>query len=328
MRELRRGFDNDSGTGGALRHKEISRARNRDIYVQADWSFAPDWRLTAGVRSPTVELAVDDRYGANSSNSGGVEYRHTSPVAGLLWALANDVNVYANLGKGFETPTLAESAYRSGDAPGPNLGLRPSTSVQAELGAKIQRDNHAIDVALFNALSDNEIVPTSVNDRSTFENVDNVRRRGVEASWQEKWNNWSTRAAYTWLDASFRSSFSNAQKATIMAGNRLPGAPENSLYTEVQYQFTDTFSTGLEMRAESLVFANDINTNAAAGYAVVNARTGYAFQVGETRLFLYACIDNPLNKQYAGSVIVNDGNSRFFEPAAGRRLFVGLRGAI
>jgi iron complex outermembrane receptor protein len=261
-------------------------------------------------------------------NSGSVEYRHTSPVAGLLWAVTDNMNVYANLGKGFETPTLAESAYRPGDAPGPNLGLRPSTSVQAELGAKMQRDNHAIDVALFDALSDNEIVPTSVNGRSTFENVDKVRRRGMEASWQAKWNRWSTRAAYTWLDASFRSSFSNAQKATISAGNRLPGAPKNSLYTEVQYQFTGAFSAGLEMRAESRVFVNDVNADAAAGYAVVSARTGYAFQAGETRLFLYARIDNLLNKKYAGSVIVNDGNNRFFEPAAGRRLFVGLRGAI
>jgi iron complex outermembrane receptor protein len=32
-----------------------------------------------------------------------------------------------------------------------------------------------------------------------------------------------------------------------------------------------------------------------------------------------------MDKNYAGSVIVNDGNGRFFEPAPGGRLFVGLR---
>jgi iron complex outermembrane receptor protein len=29
-------------------------------------------------------------------------------------------------------------------------------------------------------------------------------------------------------------------------------------------------------------------------------------------------VDNVLDKTYAGSVIVNEGNSRFFEPAPGR----------
>jgi iron complex outermembrane receptor protein len=207
--------------------------------------------------------------------------------------------------------------------------LRPSTSRQAELGAKIKHGNHALDVALFDARSNNEIVPVStVNGRSIFQNVDGVRRRGIEASWQTTWDRWSTRAAYTLLDASFRTAFSNAQKATIAAGNRLPGAPEHSLYTEIQYKVSDALSTGLELRTESRVHVNDTNTDTAAGYAVVNARAGYAFKAGGADLFLYGRIDNLFDQRYAGSVIVNDGNSRFFEPAPGRRLFVGLRGAL
>ncbi len=328
LREQRQGFDNMNGTDGALRRDEISRARNRDIYAQADWSFARDWRVTAGVRSSTVKLAVDDRYSADSQNSGSVEYRNTSPVAGLVWAVTDQVNLYTNIGKGFETPTLAESAYQPGGAPGPNLGLRPSTSVQAELGAKIKHGIHAIDLALFDARSDNEIVPTALNGRSTFQNVDGVRRRGAEASWQAKWDRWSARAAYTLLDASFRNAFVNAQRATIAAGNRLPGAPEHSLYADVQYQVSDALSTGLDMRTESRVYVNDVNADAAAGYALVGARAGYAFTAGGAKLFLYGRIDNLFDQQYAGSVIVNDGNGRFFEPAPGRRLFVGVRGAL
>jgi iron complex outermembrane receptor protein len=34
------------------------------------------------------------------------------------------------------------------------------------------------------------------------------------------------------------------------------------------------------------------------------------------------------DKQYAGSVIVNEGNSRFFEPAPGRTWAAGLTGAF
>ena len=330
LRQLRRGFVNNSGVPGDTRRNEDDRAKNLDFFGQLDWAFAPQWRFTAGARASRVRVSVDDHYitAASPNDSGSVEYRKTSPVAGLVWSATDDLNLYANLGRGFETPTLAESAYKAGGT-GPNLNLLASTSVQAELGAKIKRGRHAIDLALFDARSDNEIVPVStVNGRSIFQNVDGVRRRGVEAAWQAKWDRWSTRVAYTWLDASFRRAFLNASNATIAAGNRLPGAPANSLFSEVQYQASDALSTALELRTESRVYVNDVNSAAAPGYALVNARAGYAFQAGATKLFLYARIDNLLDKQYAGSVIVNDGNGRFFEPAPGRRLFVGLRGAM
>jgi iron complex outermembrane receptor protein len=34
------------------------------------------------------------------------------------------------------------------------------------------------------------------------------------------------------------------------------------------------------------------------------------------------------DRRYAGSVIVNEGNGRFYEPAPGRTWLVGLSGAI
>ena len=36
----------------------------------------------------------------------------------------------------------------------------------------------------------------------------------------------------------------------------------------------------------------------------------------------------PFDRRYAGSVIVNDGNSRFFEPAPGRTWSAGLSAAM
>ncbi|MFT5533040.1 MAG: iron complex outermembrane receptor protein [Burkholderiaceae bacterium] len=327
LRELRRGFVNNNGTPGALKRDEKDTARSLDFFGQLDWTFSPQWRATAGLRSSRVRLGVDDRFGAD--DSGKVEFNKTSPVAGLVWSVTDNINLYANLGKGFETPTLAESAYSTGGA-GPNLGLRPSTSTQGEIGAKIKSGRHAIDLAVFDARSKDEIVPTATsNGRSIFQNVDGVQRRGIESSWLARWDNkLTTRVAYTWLDASFREAYTTSPGTRIAADNRLPGAPEHSLYTEVVYQMNDALSAGLDMRAESKVFVNDINSAAAPGYAVLNARTGYAFKVGAANLFLFGRINNLLDKQYAGSVIVNDGNGRFYEAAAGRQVFVGLRAAL
>jgi iron complex outermembrane receptor protein len=327
QREHRRGFVNDNGMPGALKRDEDGNAGNLDVFAQADWTFMPDWRLIAGIRSSRVRLAVDDHYvtAINDDDSGSVRYRNTSPVLGLTWHAGDAMNIYANLGKGFETPTLAEAAYRA-DGTGPNLSLDPSTSLHSEAGVKFRQGRHTADVALFHSRSKNEIVQSHVsNGRSIFQNIDGVRRQGVEASWHADLGRLGTRFGYTWLDARFRESFVNTQNGTIAAGNRLPGAPRHSLSGELEFRPTDALVAALEMRIESKAYVNDANTDAAAGYGVLHARAAYVFRVGQVRLNLFGRIDNLLDKRYAGSVIVNDGNRRYFEAAPGRRVFAGIR---
>ena len=327
LRETRKGFDNLAGNNGPLRRNEDDTARNSDVFGQIDWTFSPDWQAIAGVRASRVKFSVDDRFNpAAKSTSGNVEYRNTSPVIGLVWHAAETLNVYANLGTGFETPTLAESAYRPGGAPGPNFALKPSKSTQGEIGVKLRSGAHSFDAALFEAQSKDEIVSSlSSGGRAVFQNADKTTRRGLEASWSAHWaGGLDTRLAYTLLDARFDSAYAGAQ-GPVPAGNRLPGAPRHSLFADVQARLTDSVKAGLETRLESKTYVNDLNNDAAPGYAVFNASLSREFRFNGAKLLLYGRIDNLLDKTYAGSLIVNDNNGRYFEAAPGRRLFVGVR---
>lgn len=326
LRELRRGYVNDNGRPGALRRDELDRARNRDVYAQADWRVTEDWRVLAGVRDSRVRLSVDDRYrtAASPDDSGSVYFHQASPVVGAVWHVSDDLNVYANAGRGFETPTLAESAYRAGGT-GPNFALRPSVSTQLETGIKLRRGAHTLDAALFHARSDGEITPQgSSGGRTIYQNVDGVVRRGLEASWQGRWPALTAQVAYTLLDARFREGFTNGAGA-VPAGRRLPGAPRNSLSASLEVRALPRLTAALEARTESRAWVDDTNTDAAPGYAVAHLRAGYALREGDMPVYLFARIDNLFDRRYAGSVIVNDGNGRYFEPAPGRRMFAGIR---
>ncbi len=329
LEQVRRGFVNNNGTAGALRRDEIDEASNVDLFGQMDWHFAPQWKGTAGLRASRVRLSVDDHYitAASPNDSGSVEYHNTSPVLGLVWFVNDDLNVYGNLGKGFETPTITESAYRPGGT-GPNLGLDPSRSRQAEIGMKWRRDGHTLDLALFHARSHDEIVPlANENGRSIFQNVDKVERRGIEAGWTMQAGAFSTQLAYTLLDARFRQGYVSGGGA-VAEGNRLPGAPMHSLFTQLEYRPAPGLTTAIEMRAESKAYVDDVNSDAAPGYAVFNLRAGQEFRVGATKWYVFGRLDNVFDRNYAGSVIVNESNRRFFEPAADRRFFVGLRAML
>lgn len=330
QRERRRGFVNDGGSPGALRRDEDGAARNLDAYGQVDWMVHPQMRLVAGVRDSRVRLSVDDDYRANGSpdDSGSVAYRQTSPVLGAVWHASENLNVFANLGRGFETPTLAEAAYRASGS-GPNFSLRASTSTQGEIGMKFKRGRHAFEATIFAARSDNEIVPSQViAGRTVYQNVDDVHRRGAEAAWQASWRSLESRIAYTLVDAVFRQAYTNAQGATIASGKRLPGVPLHTFTMELAVRHHQRVKTALEMRLESKTFVNDINSEAAPGFAVFNLRSAMSVGTGPWRALLFAQLGNLLDRRYAGSIIVNDGNGRFYEPAAGRSIFLGLRTAL
>ncbi len=327
LAETRRGYVNEGGSKGALRRDERDKARNLDVYGQLQWAWHPQWSATAGLRLSRVRFSVDDRYvtPANPDDSGTVRFRNTSPVAGLVWHASDQLNIYANIGRGFETPTLAESAYSQGST-GPNFALRPAVSLQQEIGMKLRTGRHALDIAVFNARTRDEIVPLAVdNGRTIYQNVDELRRRGIEVSLRSEWKALQSRFSYTLLDARFREAFENADGERINAGNRLPGVPMHSIAAGIDYRLSGELTTGLEMVAESKTYVDDLNSDAASGYLSMNANAAYAMRTAAGRLLLTARIDNLFDKDYAGSVIVNEGNRRFFEPAAGRRVFLGLR---
>src|SRR3979411_3009462 len=106
QREHRRGFDNNSGTPGALRRDEIDYASDLDFFGQVDWTFDPQWRLIAGLRASRVRLSVNDSYitPTNPDDSGSVQYRNTSPVVGLLWRVPGEPQLQLKTTKRSSTP--------------------------------------------------------------------------------------------------------------------------------------------------------------------------------------------------------------------------------
>jgi iron complex outermembrane receptor protein len=78
------------------------------------------------------------------------------------------------------------------------------------------------------------------------------------------------------------------------------------------------------VRALSRVFVNDLNSDAAAGFAVAGANLGYQARFGKLDVSGFARVDNIFSRRYAGSVIVNEGNARYFEPSPTRNWTVGV----
>ena len=72
------------------------------------------------------------------------------------------------------------------------------------------------------------------------------------------------------------------------------------------------------------IYVDDLNTDTAPSYTVTSANIGYIWKNNDWKIRSYARVDNLFDEDYIGSVIVNDGNGRFFEPADGINWSAGL----
>ena len=116
---------------------ETQKANNIDQYVQGLWSVADRWDVHAGVRHTRLRQSVTDHLPATNGNgTGSLSFDKTVPVIGTVFKATPVLNFYANVGKGFETPTMVEISYSDTTGNGPNLGLKPATSTNIEVGSK------------------------------------------------------------------------------------------------------------------------------------------------------------------------------------------------
>jgi iron complex outermembrane receptor protein len=323
MREHRRGWQNfigtDLGVQGALRRDEANTVDNLDPYVQGVWKPGNRWTLTAGVRHSTVRFRSEDHYivGANGDDSGSVQYAATLPAIAAMFAVTPRMHAYAAYGRGFETPTLNELAYRPGGAPGLNFALRPSTSNNFELGLK-GREAERVEwnAALFDTHTLNEIVVlTNTGGRSTFRNAGSTRRRGVELDGSTQVaRDTRLQLAQTFIDARYDN------------GNRIPGVARSFTALELAHRPAHGWQAGAELRHSSRVWVNDANSEAAPSFTTVALDAGYIVEINHWSLAAAARVDNVLGRRYAGSVIVNEGNGRYYEPAPGRNYTLKLSG--
>lgn len=341
--ETRRGYQNfigaTLGVQGVLRRNEDNRVFNVDQYAQAEWQPHARLRLQAGVRHSSVKFNSQDNYivAGNGNDSGSATHRATTPVAGVTFHASDAINLYASAGKGFETPTFNELAYRLG-ATGLNFDLKPAKSTNLEAGIKARlADSVRVNAALFQARTQNEIaVLSNTGGRSSFQNVGRSKRTGLEIGAEGAWTlgagELTALTAFTALNARYQDRFLTCTAApcaaptvAVAAGKRIPGIPASSFFGEVAWKHTPTgFSVGIEARRSAKVYVDDLNSDTAVAYSIVNLRAGFEQKVGNWQFKETLRIDNLSNRNYIGSVIVNDGNARYFEAAPKRAWLLGL----
>lgn len=334
--DQRAGYENfigdRRGVRGALRRDERNSVTSADPYVQATWAHGR-WEWSAGARYSTVRFRVSDDYvvGANRDDSGSVSYRELTPAFGVVYRVDPAVNLYLSAGSGFETPTLNELSYSSADG-GFNFGLKPARSQQLEAGIKaIVGERSQVQAAVFEVRTRDElIVQDSSDGRTSFANAARTLRRGLELSASSAITpTLSAQAALTLLDAVYDRDFvvdgGGTTPTRVRAGNRLPGVPRVSAFVELEWEPLHGVSIAAEALYRGDVPVDDLNrAHAAPAHTLVNLRLATEQAHGPWSFGQLVRVDNLFDRSHVSSVIVGQGQGRYYEPGPSRSVYAGL----
>jgi iron complex outermembrane receptor protein len=341
---------NNAAKEGTLSRNENRLAQSTDFYAQANVLLNEKWSILGGARSTNVKLSSSNLGGITETTPptqlgslGEVKFNAINPVLGVTFHATERMNIYANYGRGLETPTLAEMSYVYVDGAFENTfnkSLKASNSNHYETGLKWLPNNRSrLDLALYYVQTSDEIITQrSETPKTSFINSPGgTTRKGLELAYQNQFSSsMKFNLTGTLIDAEFNQGFTYVSSGSkeVKAGNKIPGIPNGMAYSSIQWSDTDfqrnkyrqvmgTLAT-LEFVTAGTNHSSDTNTDStkAGGYSLYNLRLAHRVDINSMTLTGYGQLNNLTDKKYMGSMII--GNSAPFEPAPGRNWMVGL----
>jgi iron complex outermembrane receptor protein len=325
---------------GALTRSEDNQAENSDFFAQATARVSDAVSVVGGVRYSTVRFISDDYFitPTNPDGSGNASYSAASPVVGLTYFANDNLNLYANYGRGFESPTLAEVAYQGSSTPVAqfNPALNASSSQHYELGAKwVPQRGSRLDLAVFQINSTDEIVvAASASGQTSYKNAPGTSRTGFELTGSTLVTpHLAATMSASMLDAQYSQAFKSGT-TSVASGNKIPGIPQTSFFSELAWTGqaatagAKTAALGPRLAVELVhsgrIYADDINAASVDGHSVFNLSASQRWAVDKTAVTLSARLNNVSDERFVGSVIVNQSSKQFYEPGLPKNWMLGI----
>ena len=307
---------NVMGIQGARSFSQLESFRNFGIYIldEVKWN---NLLLRTSLRYD------DSRLGADSVSEDQI-YQVLNPSIGLSYEIYENQRLFGNFSSSFETPTLSELSSNPTGKEGLNLDLDPSKAKNFELGWKGLWGKTRIEANVFFIESSNEILPYEIEafpGRSFYRNTGATRRRGFELSGLYISNSWEVQASITQA----RYQFNNIE---MEERNALPGIPNSQFFLQIMH-ITPT-KWKLQLTGESIgkFYADNANIVQIKDYQKIRLQGGKTITFGSTELNFFAGINNLFNAKYFDNIRLNAFGRRYYEPAPGRNIFLGLSAGL
>lgn len=320
-------YVNLNGGYGALTADGEERAKTAILYAENRFYPVDKLALIAGSQFLYSSRDFDDQFASDGDQSGKKEYHGISPKIGALWDVASNIQLFTNLSAAYEPPTFGELEQSLPGVTGlADIDAQKSTSV--EVGTRGTWQRFDWDVTAYHAwLRDEVMMYTVAPGQDAVVNADQTYHQGIELgvgakimdSVFEQTDTLKWRVSYAFSNFRF-------DDDAVYGNNRIPGAPEHYIRTELRYDNPAGFYVAPNMEAVPSGYPVDMaNTLESSGYAIFGVKAGYDMT---ENVSLFVDTRNLADKKYATTTDVitapSASNTAVFTPGDGRSVFAGL----
>lgn len=277
----------------------------------------------------TYKFSKDNQIGNTSERKFDPELM---PRLALSYKLSDNLALRSSISRGYSPPTIAE-VRASDNKINTNIEAETGWNYEAGLRLRNRNDRLWIDASIFQYRLENAIVRrVNADDTEFYLNAGGTRQNGIETQASYWLIEPGSKGMITGLQLQnsytlSRYYFKNYINGTSnYSGNRLTGTPRTVIINGLDIQLQKNFYFFAQHNYTSKVALNDANSVFAKSFNLVHFKAGWrAAKIGKTGLDIFAGIDNLLNETYSLGNDLNAFGGRFFNAAAPRNFFGGMK---
>ncbi|WP_347343809.1 TonB-dependent receptor [Mucilaginibacter sp. JRF] len=327
-------YDNNGGTRGDVQATDRLNTNQHFIFTRYAATLFERFNIEAAVSLNYFKYRFKNIDPANEANFSERDFdAQLMPRLALSYLITNNFSWRASVSRGYSSPTNLEVRPSNNVV---NTNLNAQTGWNYESGFRLRNNDEStfLDVSAFYFRMQNTIVPRRLeNETEYYVNAGGTNQPGAElyfSSWLLRKGTGFVKGlqfntSYTFSKYSFRS-YSTA--GADFSGNRLTGIPRNVVVSNVQLLLPQSVSLFVQHNFTDRIPLNDGNTVYAPKYNLLQARVGWQYRIGKTRLEVFAAADNLLNQKYSLGNDLNAIGNRYYNPAPLRNYNAGLNVAL
>jgi iron complex outermembrane receptor protein len=300
------------------------------IFAQTDFDLPLDVHLTLGGSYNFLKYHFI-RYAPDGSDLTRKFDPVFSPRVALLKRFSSSLSLYGNISRGFSPPSLAE--------------VRPSTSnfnntLNAERGTSYElgirgswKKKIFFDInAYYFQLNQTIVIQRAENGAEFFVNAGRTNQKGIESvlsftPWLEPrnafvstWKIWNSLTFNHYRFAEY------IQDNVDYSGHKLTGVAPVVNVSGIDINLQNGGYANLTSNYTGSIPLNDANTQSANSYFLLGGRAGFRKSLSQSfTIDIFFGVDNALNRRYSLGNDLNAAGGRFYNAAATRNYYGGLK---
>ncbi|PWH86192.1 TonB-dependent receptor [Brumimicrobium oceani] len=326
-------FDNNQGTPGDVQSKDNLDNLQASFFYRAMANIYERWTIEASIGMNQARISYNSVYTTTPNPSGEINFGDIlMPRVATTFLATKTLAIRGSISRGYSPPTISE--VRSSDQT-INTELKPETGINYEVGLRWESayKRFTADLGMYHYQMNNGIVRRLNEDGAEFfVNAGEMNQQGIELA---AWAHILTPNAKRFISKmNFQSAFSyhyyrfgNYQvKENDFSQNRVTAVPDYTWSNTLSFEFPKQIRLNISHYYMSDMPLNDANTVYSEEFHLVKLKASWKWQVSQAlQLEFFAGIDNLLNEKYSLGNDINAYGQRYFNPAAPRNYYGGVK---